>query len=78
MERILKGWNFVRIVRLVFGVVICWQAFATKEWLLFFAGLFFAGTAVYNIGCCGMSACQTFTKPAKNPDREITYEEMGN
>ncbi len=78
MERILKGWNFIRVVRLVFGGMICWQAFAMNEWLLFSAGLFFAGTAVFNIGCCGMYACPTFTKPVKNPDQKITYEELGS
>ncbi len=78
MERILKGWNFVRVIRFVFGLVICWQAIVMKEWMLFFAGLFFTGTALYNVGCCGMAGCQAITKSVKNPDQEIIYEELGS
>jgi hypothetical protein len=57
MNAILYGWNIMRGVRLVMGVIAIVQAIATKEWILGLAAgsLWFMSLA--NIGCCGPNGC---------------------
>ena len=76
MERIIKGWNFVRLIRLVLGLYIMVQSVLTKEWILGFAGFFLAGTALFNVGCCGVYGCQPTFKSNSGPAKEIVYEEV--
>jgi hypothetical protein len=76
MERILKGWNFVRLIRLALGAFITVQSFITREWLLGFAGLFLTGTALFNVGCCGIYGCQPVIKSHSGQVKEISYEEV--
>jgi hypothetical protein len=76
MEKILKGWNFVRVIRFAFGVFIAVQSIITREWLLGFAGLFLTGTALFNVGCCGIYGCQPLIKSNTGPAKEIIYEEV--
>ena len=76
MERILKGWNFVRLIRLVLGIYIMIQSFMTREWILGFAGLFLTGTALFNVGCCGVYGCQPMVKANSVPAKEVIYEEV--
>lgn len=76
MERILKGWNFIRLIRLIFGVWIVAQAIVEHEWILGLAGIFFAGTALFNVGCCGVNVCQPSIKTNSGVNKEIIYEEV--
>lgn len=48
-------WNFVRILRLVMGIVLCLEAFYGKDYLLVAFGLFFIFSALFNFMCCGSS-----------------------
>jgi len=76
MERITKGWNFVRWVRLALGLYITVESILTKEWTLACAGLFLTGTALFNIGCCGIYGCQPMLRSNHVPAKEIIYEEV--
>ena len=66
MKRILKGWRFMRIIRLLIGLYFCWEALATKEWLLGLAGLLITWMALADAGCCGAKSCQNIntTRPS--------------
>ena len=66
MKRILKGWRFMRIIRLLIGLYFCWEALATKEWLLGLAGLLITWMALADVGCCGAKGCQNIntTRPS--------------
>jgi hypothetical protein len=57
MKKILTGWNIVRVLRLVMGIIAIGQAIATKEWILGLAGGFLLYMALANIGCCGVNGC---------------------
>ncbi|WP_288763999.1 hypothetical protein [uncultured Weeksella sp.] len=57
MRTHIFGWNFMRILRLVLGVLILLQAFFTKTWIFIFFGLLLSYTAWENIGCCREKAC---------------------
>ena len=76
MERITKGWNFVRLIRLALGLLITVQSLMTREWLAVFAGLFLTGTALFNLGCCGAYGCRPVIRPHSGPAKEIFYEEV--
>jgi hypothetical protein len=76
MERIIKGWNFVRLIRLVLGLWITVQSLLMGEWIMGCAGLFLTGTALFNLGCCGAYGCQPLVKSGSGPAKEIIYEEM--
>jgi hypothetical protein len=58
MNRILKGWRLMRVVRLLVGLYFCWEAIATKQWVLGLAGLLITWMALSDTGCCGAQSCQ--------------------
>lgn len=83
LERIkwyVMGWDFVRILRLILGIVIIIQAIGMREWVLGMAGLLFAGMALANIGCCGVNGCtpRYHDKRTIQENKPITYEEVDN
>ena len=57
MKPIFTGWNIMRALRLVMGIVAIGQAIAAKEWILGLAGGFLLYMALANIGCCGVNGC---------------------
>lgn len=54
---LLRGWNFMRVLRLALGIIITVQGIVTREWLLAVMGILFSLMPVLNIGCCGASGC---------------------
>jgi len=77
MERILKGWNFMRVIRLLMGLYILAESIRTQDWLFGFAGFFLTATAVWNIGCCGVSGCRPLIRSnAGTGYKEVIYEEV--
>lgn len=73
MKTILQGWNFMRILRLVLGVVILVQSIIAKDTLIIILGAAFGGMALANVGCCGANGCAVNT-PIKT--QKIDYEEL--
>jgi hypothetical protein len=73
----LAGWDFMRIFRLVMGVVALGQAIAMRELLLGAAGSFLIFMAMANIGCCGVNGC--VTRPVSSTPEmaeDISFEEV--
>lgn len=50
-NRILKGWNFKRIVYLIAGVTTVVMAFQYNEWLFSLIGIYFAAMGIFAFGC---------------------------
>ena len=73
---ILSNWSFTRILRLMIGMVILYQAINAGDILIGLAGLFFTGMAVFNMGCCGSGGCYTSVKKDAATSKDITYEEV--
>lgn len=73
---ILTGWNLMRIIRLIFGIVIIVHSIKQHQFLFGLLGLLFAGMAVFNIGCCVAGGCGVPTNKNKNTSTEISYEEV--
>lgn len=77
----LKGtlftdWNFMRMLRLVMGLLIAYQAFELENGLLgLFAGLFIF-QALANAGCCGAGACAVPRNHSSPKTDDIEFEEI--
>ena len=78
-ERLMSGWNFMRVLWLVTGVGIAVQAVTEKNFLMLLPGLYFVFTAVANVGCFAGS-CATAYHPGKDARKEtatgIKYDEI--
>ena len=72
---VFNNWTFIRLLRLVMGIVIVVQAVIAKDILFGIAGLLFTGLAVFNLGCCGTGGCYTPINKS-NTIKEISYEEV--
>jgi hypothetical protein len=76
-ERILAPWDWLRVIRLVIGVSVIFQAIVMQSGLLVAAGVLVALMAVLNMGC-GVNGCA----PAPGPrarvqqEQEISFEEI--
>lgn len=69
----------MRFFRLAIGIFIVVQGIIISEWIFVAAGVLFAMMPILNIGCCGVSGCNTqvLEKDAKIAKIEdITYEEV--
>lgn len=76
MKTILQGWNFMRILRLVLGIIIAVQGIVAGETLTVILGLLFAIMSVANIGCCGKNGCAVNpARSIRNKTKDINYEE---
>ncbi|MEO6671319.1 MAG: hypothetical protein ABIN36_17685 [Ferruginibacter sp.] len=74
-SKILTGWNFMRVLRLIISAAVVLQSFILKDIMFGIAGFLIAGMAIFNIGCCGTGNCNV-TKKYNDPKKEISYEEV--
>jgi hypothetical protein len=71
-ERLLTGWNFMRVLYLIAGIMMLVQSVADRQWLLALIGLYFAGMGLFAVGCAGGSC---YAPPvARNSDRPDNTE----
>lgn len=78
-ERILSGWNFMRMLWLIMGIGITIQAITESNFLMLLPGLYFVFTALANVGCFAGSCATGFnsnTSSKKDAITEIEYEEV--
>lgn len=66
MNRILKSWDFVRIIRLLLGVLIAIYSISSKDYILLVLAGFLLFQAIMNISCCGSAGCYTNNKHKGN------------
>ena len=50
-EQLLTNWHILRIVRLLFGVFLIFQAIETRQYVFFAFAAFFLFQAIFNQGC---------------------------
>lgn len=75
MQKLLSGWNLMRLLRLGVGIYAIVGAIQQREWLFGLAGVFLAGMAILNVGCCGV-ACAAPPRRSAAADAPTTYEEI--
>ncbi len=61
------GWNFMRILRLLVGIISIYYAFGRVDAILGLAGLLFIVSAVFNVGCFGATGCNV-----RNSNKKIS------
>lgn len=76
MRNVLKNWNLMRIIRLVFGVYVIVQGVSNRDMSYLLIGSLFTLMPVLNIGCCSTSGCATLNRKNEVTTEEISYEEV--
>jgi hypothetical protein len=78
-KTLLKDWNFLRIIRLVLGIMMLGQSFQIHSWAIGLFGGLFIFQSLTNTGCYGAGGCGVpqRSRPANNEHvEEISYEEV--
>ena len=74
---LFTGWNFMRWLRLILGIIIAAQGIKLHDAVSGFIGEFFLFQALSNTGCCGMGACSVPLNTRKTDAAEDTaFEEI--
>lgn len=66
MNRILKNWDFIRVVRLLIGIGIAIYSITSKDYIFFMLGGLLLFQAIMNVSCCGAGGCYTDNQQEKN------------
>ncbi len=66
LKTIFTNWNFMRVIRLILGVLIIIQSFQSQQYIMIIPGVIFALIAIFGVGCCGNNGCAIPTKNKKN------------
>ena len=75
----LRSWNFIRLFRLVIGLVIIAQGVQVQEWFVVGLGILFTLLPLFNISTCGVGGCDNISprEPGRgNKPEEVSYEEV--
>lgn len=62
---LFTNWHFMRIIRLVFGIFLIFQAVETHQWLFLIFAAFFLFQALFNQGC-SPNGCETNLTKSKD------------
>ncbi len=76
-DKIFSSWNWIRFIRLAFGVYIVVQSVLTKEWIFVGLGGLLTLMPLLNIGC-GSGGCGIPTPKNSNHTEEVSFEEIKN
>ena len=77
MKRIWRGWNVMRLLRLVLAVVILVQGIVASEAITVIIGIVFGGMALANIGCCSGGSCAANERSINRKSKDTKkYEEV--
>lgn len=78
MNQILRGWHIARMLRLILGCIIVWNALTKGDWGIAIIGIVLVLAAVGNVGCCGIhSKCAIKGKTSQvSVVEDIEYEEL--
>lgn len=65
MKNYFSNWSFIRLLRLILGIIIFAQGIDANQWLIILLGAFFTILALTNSGC-GMTGSCGITSSRKN------------
>jgi hypothetical protein len=76
-QLLLTNWNFMRVLRLLAGIVLLVSAFMHRDTLVGAFGLFFMSQGVFNFNTCGMGGCYTNSCATYKPkDSNLEKDEL--
>lgn len=67
MNKLLKNWDMMRVIRLVAGLGLGLYAVVSKDYLFFFLSAFFLIQGVFNISCCGCGSGECSSSSSQKP-----------
>ena len=73
---IFSNWTLIRGLRLAIGLAILIQSIYSGDIAFSLAGLFFAGLAILNVGCCGSAACSIPSNKAVSDNDEVPFHKV--
>lgn len=73
-DRILKGWNFRRVLYIAMGAFITGQAILTQQYFIVLFGLYFASMGVFNFGCASGVCAYVPTPRSKEATKDVDYD----
>ncbi|MBD3749300.1 MAG: hypothetical protein IE931_07385 [Sphingobacteriales bacterium] len=66
-DRILKDWNFMRVIKLIIAIYISYQAVVTQQYLLLLLAALFFYQSIWNVSACAMGgSCEVNPKTKPN------------
>lgn len=66
----------MRVLRLALGIFIIGQGIVAKDWLFIALGGLFSLMPLLNVGCCGVSGCNTPVRKNNGNIEDVSYEEV--
>jgi hypothetical protein len=76
MRNYLRGWNFMRVFRLIMGIIIIIQGVDSMQWNVIFLGGLFSLLPILNIGCCSSAGCASSKINKDETNKTLIYEEV--
>lgn len=78
MKEYFKNWDFIRVIRLILGILMIIQGVHTDDLMFISLGLLFSLMSVFNIGCCTSGKCQIAVRKntEDNTMENITFKEI--
>ncbi len=64
-QNILYSWTFMRVVKLVMGAYVAYEAIANQQYVLLLLAAFFLYQGVFNLGHCGINGCSVDNSRSK-------------
>ncbi|MBL7788849.1 MAG: hypothetical protein JNL75_03315 [Chitinophagales bacterium] len=69
IEKLKMPWSFMRVIRLLLGILLLVQGILAHQWMVAMLGFGFALMPLWNLGCgCEGSACTYSPKENKTDD----------
>ncbi len=76
MKSLLQGWHFMRILRVLLGVIIVVQGVTAKDMSFILIGALLAAMGVFNIGCGPAGCGVTYKNNTKSNNSAVEFEEV--
>ena len=76
MRNYLRGWIFMRVFRLIMGIIIIIQGVDSMQWNVIFLGGLFSLLPILNIGCCSSAGCASSKINKDETNKTLIYEEV--
>jgi len=76
-QRLLTGWNFMRLMRLGIGVFFAIQAIQMHDGLIGVIAALLLFQVASNTGCCGANVCEVSSrKKPSDKTYDVSFEEI--
>jgi hypothetical protein len=76
LKKMVAGFNWIRIVRLVAGGAVIYQAVLMHNTILGVLGAILLLQGIFNVGCLGASCAPPVKRSTSSTTDEIQFEEV--